>query len=46
MAINAINGNDFAVIKAITFVGAILYVLANLIGDVCYSLVDQRVQLR
>jgi peptide/nickel transport system permease protein len=46
MAINAINGNDFAVIKAITFVGAILYVLANLIGDVCYSLVDPRVQLR
>jgi peptide/nickel transport system permease protein len=46
MAINAINGNDFAVIKAITFVGAILYVLANLIGDISYSLVDPRVQLR
>lgn len=46
MALNAINGNDFAVIKAITFVGAILYVLANLAADICYSLVDPRVQLR
>ncbi len=46
LALNAINGNDFAVIKAITFIGAILYVLANLIGDICYSLVDPRVQLK
>ena len=46
LALNAINGNDFAVIKAITFIGAILYVLANLVGDICYSLVDPRVQLK
>jgi peptide/nickel transport system permease protein len=46
MALNAINGNDFTVIKAITFVGAILYVLANLTADICYSLADPRVQLR
>lgn len=46
MALNAIDGNDFAVIKAITFIGSIMYVIANLIGDVCYSLVDPRVELR
>jgi peptide/nickel transport system permease protein len=46
MALNAISGNDFAVIKAITFIGAILYVLANLAADICYALVDPRVQLK
>jgi len=44
MALNAIDGNDFAVIRAITFIGAILYVLANLAGDIAYALVDPRVQ--
>ncbi len=44
MALNAIDGNDFAVIRAITFIGAIMYVLANLAGDISYALVDPRVQ--
>jgi len=46
MALNAIDGNDFAVIKAITFVGAIIYVLANLVGDILYAVVDPRVELK
>ncbi|MCX7702621.1 MAG: ABC transporter permease [Planctomycetota bacterium] len=46
MALNAIDGNDFAVIKAITFIGAILYVLANLAGDILYALVDPRVEFK
>ncbi len=45
MALNAIDGNDFTVIKALTFIGAIMYVLANLAGDICYSLVDPRISL-
>jgi peptide/nickel transport system permease protein len=46
MALNAISGNDFAVIKALTFIGAILYVLATLACDLCYALVDPRVRLK
>jgi len=46
MALNAINGNDFPVIRALTFIGAILYVLGNLAGDILYCLVDPRVELR
>lgn len=46
MGLNAVNGNDFAVIRAITLVGAILYVIANLVCDILYCLVDPRVELR
>jgi peptide/nickel transport system permease protein len=46
MALNAIDGNDFAVIKALTFIGSILYVLANLLGDILYALVDPRVEFK
>jgi peptide/nickel transport system permease protein len=46
MALNAIDGNDFTVIKALTFIGAIMYVLANLVGDICYAFVDPRIELR
>lgn len=45
MSINALNASDFPVIKAMTFVGALLYVAANLLGDILYSLVDPRVRL-
>jgi len=46
MALNAVNGNDFAIIRALTFIGAVMYVIANLVGDICYAFVDPRVELR
>jgi peptide/nickel transport system permease protein len=46
MGINGINGADFDVIKALVFVGAMIYVVANLVTDICYALVDPRVRLR
>ena len=46
MSINAINSSDFPVIKAITFIGALLYVLGNILTDICYVLVDPRVRLK
>lgn len=45
MAVNGINNSDFPVIKAITFIGALLFILFNLITDICYALVDPRVKL-
>jgi peptide/nickel transport system permease protein len=45
LAINAINTSDFPVIKAVTFIGALLYIVFNLISDICYALVDPRVKL-
>lgn len=45
MGINAINYSDVDVVRAIVFIGAMLYVAANLITDICYALVDPRVRL-
>lgn len=45
MGINAINSSDVDVVRAIVFIGAVLYVIANLMTDVCYALVDPRVKL-
>ena len=46
ISINAVNSSDVDVIRAIVLVGAILYVIANLVTDICYKLVDPRVQLK
>jgi peptide/nickel transport system permease protein len=44
MSISAINASDLPVIKAITFVGAVLYIGANILGDALYVVVDPRVR--
>lgn len=45
MTISAINGRDFPVISAMTFIISILFVLGNLATDICYSIVDPRITL-
>jgi peptide/nickel transport system permease protein len=45
MSIMAINDSDFPVIKAMTFFGALIYMAANLLSDLLYSLADPRVRL-
>lgn len=45
MGINAINYSDVDVVRALVFIGSLLYVSANLVTDVCYALVDPRVRL-
>jgi peptide/nickel transport system permease protein len=46
MAINAIMSSDVDVIRAIVLIGAVLYVIANLLTDICYAWVDPRVKLQ
>jgi peptide/nickel transport system permease protein len=45
MSISAINASDLPVIKAMTFIGAVLYLGANILGDVLYAVVDPRVRV-
>ena len=45
MSINGINNSDFPVVKAMTFIGSVLYIVANLLSDICYALADPRVKL-
>lgn len=46
LGINAINSSDVDVIRAIVLIGSVLYVVANLLTDICYAWVDPRVKLK
>jgi peptide/nickel transport system permease protein len=46
MSINAINSADVDVVRGIVLIGAVLYMGANLLTDLCYAAVDPRVTLR
>lgn len=45
LMIEAIGSRDYFVINAMTFISAILFVIFNLLTDICYALVDPRVSL-
>lgn len=46
IVVQAIQNSDFPVIKAMTFLSAILYMIFQLISDILYAVVDPKVQLR
>jgi len=46
LGINAINSSDVDVLRAIVLIGAFMFVIANLLTDICYALVDPRVKLK
>lgn len=46
ITINAVNNSDFPVIKAMTVLSALLYMLGNFLTDLMYTLVDPRVSLK
>jgi peptide/nickel transport system permease protein len=46
ISVNAINSSDLAVVQAVVLVGALLYVVINLLTDICYGLVDPRIRLK
>ena len=45
LMVEAIGSRDYFVISAMTYISAILFVVFNLITDICYSLADPRVSL-
>lgn len=45
LTFQAIQESDFPVIKAVTIIGALLYMVFQLVGDVLYALVDPRIRL-
>lgn len=44
--IDAINAQDFAIVKAMVFIGAVLYILGLILTDISYTLFDPRVRLQ
>lgn len=43
--IDAINAQDFAIVRAMVFLGSVLYVLGLLMTDIAYTFVDPRIRL-
>jgi peptide/nickel transport system permease protein len=43
--IDAINSQDFAIVKAMVFLGSVLYILGLILTDISYTLFDPRVKL-
>lgn len=43
--LDAINNQDFAIVRAMVFLGSVLYILGLVLTDVAYTLVDPRVRL-
>ncbi|QDF96768.1 peptide ABC transporter permease [Azoarcus sp. DD4] len=44
--IDAINAQDFAVVRAMVFIGSVLYIVGLILTDLSYTLVDPRVRLQ
>jgi ABC-type dipeptide/oligopeptide/nickel transport system permease component len=45
MTITAIHAQDFAVVRSMVYIGAILYIIGLLLTDISYTLVDPRISL-
>ncbi len=43
--LDAINSQDFAIVRAMVFLGSVLYILGLLMTDISYTLADPRVRL-
>lgn len=45
LTVEAINANDFSTLRAMVFLGSLLFILGQILTDVCYTLVDPRIRL-
>jgi len=43
--IDAINSQDFAIVKAMVFLGSVLYIIGLILTDISYTMFDPRVKL-
>jgi len=43
--IDAINRQDFSIVRAMVFLGSVLYILGLILTDISYTMVDPRVRL-
>jgi peptide/nickel transport system permease protein len=43
--IDAINNQDFAIVRSMVFLGSVLYIIGLILTDISYTLVDPRIRL-
>lgn len=46
LTVEAIQGNDFSTLRTMVFIGALAFIVGQVMTDVSYTLVDPRVRLR
>jgi peptide/nickel transport system permease protein len=44
--IDAINNQDFAIVRAMVFLGSVLYIVGLILTDISYTMADPRIRLR
>ncbi|MDR2000990.1 MAG: ABC transporter permease [Zoogloeaceae bacterium] len=44
--IEAINAQDFAIVRSMVFIGSVLYIIGLLLTDISYALVDPRIRFQ
>jgi peptide/nickel transport system permease protein len=42
--IDAINAQDFSIVRAMVFLGSMLYIAGLILADISYTLVDPRIR--
>lgn len=45
LTVDAINSNDFSTLRAMVFLGSLLFVLGQVLTDISYTIVDPRIRL-
>lgn len=45
LTVDAINANDFSTLRSMVYISALLFVVAQIMTDLSYTLVDPRVRL-
>lgn len=45
LTVEAINSNDFSTLRAMVFLGSLLFILGQVLTDISYTLVDPRIRL-
>ena len=45
LTVDAIRGNDFSTLRTMVYIGALLFVVGQILTDLSYGLVDPRVRL-
>lgn len=45
ITVDAINGNDFSTLRAMVYIGSLLFIAGQILTDISYTLVDPRIRL-
>lgn len=45
VTVEAINSNDFSTLRAVVFLGSLLFIFGQILTDIAYTLVDPRIRL-